>query len=109
MGNCQIGKFFPGLWYFILLYSHHVEPSSAEVLGNVADMSRDDFIRAITIADEGFRKYSTSTTFAERGAQLRKWFDLVHENLDDCNFRKRATILTKSGKNPQFREWKDFG
>ena len=60
------------------------EPSSAEVLGHVADMSRADFVRAIEIADKGFRKYSTSTTFAERGVQLRKWFELVHENLDDC-------------------------
>jgi len=60
------------------------EPASAEVLGHVADMSREDFVRAIKIADKGFRKYSTSTTFAERGAQLRKWFDLVHENVDDC-------------------------
>jgi acyl-CoA reductase-like NAD-dependent aldehyde dehydrogenase len=47
-------------------------------------MSRDDFIKAIKIADKGFRKYSTGTTFAERGAQLRKWFELINENLDDC-------------------------
>lgn len=59
------------------------EPSSAEVLGYVADLSRDDFQKAIKIADAGFRKYSTSTTFAERGIQLRKWFDLIHANLDD--------------------------
>lgn len=61
-----------------------IEPSSAEVLGKVADLARDDFQKAIKIADAGFRKYSTSTTFAERGAQLRKWFDLVLENVDDC-------------------------
>jgi len=60
------------------------EPSSAEVLGQVADLSRDDFIRAIEIADKGFRKYSTSTTFAERGVQLRKWNDLILANVDDC-------------------------
>jgi acyl-CoA reductase-like NAD-dependent aldehyde dehydrogenase len=76
---------------------NHVEPSSAEVLGNVADMSRDDFIRAIKIADRGFRKYSTLTTFAERGAQLRKWFDLIQQNLDDCTSSKRLIILTESG------------
>jgi acyl-CoA reductase-like NAD-dependent aldehyde dehydrogenase len=89
MGTCQIGKNFPGVWYvFIIQSSNHVEPSSAEVLGNVADMSRDDFIRAIKIADKGYRKYSTSTTFAERGAQLRKWFDLIQQNFDDCNSQK---------------------
>jgi acyl-CoA reductase-like NAD-dependent aldehyde dehydrogenase len=63
-----------------------VEPSTAEVLGQVADLSRDDFQKAIKIADAGFRKYSTSTTFAERGNQLRKWFDLIHENVDDCTY-----------------------
>ena len=60
-----------------------IEPSSAEVLGHVADMSNDDFVRAIEIADKGFRKYSASTTFRERGVQLRRWFDLVHANLED--------------------------
>ena len=109
MGACQIGKNFPGVWYFFMFQrSNLVEPSSAEVLGNVADMSRDDFIRAIKIADKGFRKYSISTTFAERGAQLRKWFDLIQQNLDDCKSQKRVIILTVSGKNSQFREWKDF-
>jgi hypothetical protein len=78
--------------------SDNVEPSSAEVLGNVADMSRDDFIRAINIADKGYRKYFTSTTFAERGTQLRKWFDLVHENLEDC------IITTFDYANPQWQK-----
>jgi succinate-semialdehyde dehydrogenase/glutarate-semialdehyde dehydrogenase len=68
-----------------------IEPSSAEVLGQVADLSRDDFIRAIEIADKGYRKYSTSTTFAERGVQLRKWFELVHQNVDDCICRRNVS------------------
>lgn len=71
--------------WFLVFDSYTTEPSSAEVLGQVADLSRDDFIKAIKIADKGFRKYSTSTTFAERGAHLRKWFDLIHANLEDCN------------------------
>jgi len=61
------------------------EPASAEVLGYVADLARDDFVRAIEIADKGYRRYSTTTTFAERGAQLRRWFDLVYENINDRN------------------------
>ena len=71
--------------WFLVSDSYTIEPSSAEVLGQVADLSRDDFIKAIKIADKGYRKYSTSTTFAERGAHLRKWFDLIHANLEDCN------------------------
>ena len=89
-------------------FYNHVEPSSAEVLGNVADMSRDDFIRAIKIADKGFRKYSTLTTFAERGAQLRKWFDLIQQNLDDCTSPKRLIILTEVAKILSLENGKTF-
>jgi acyl-CoA reductase-like NAD-dependent aldehyde dehydrogenase len=78
--------------------SNITEPSSAEVLGQVADLSRDDFIKAIKIADKGYRKYSTSTTFPQRGAHLRKWFDLIHENSEDCN---RASDLVNV-KWPKF-------
>ena len=67
-------------------------------------MSRDDFIRAIKIADKGFRKYSTSTTFAERGAHLRKWFDLVHENVDDCIPSHLISCLTLQW--PRFSAWR---
>ena len=77
-----------------------VEPSSAEVLGYVADMSRADFIRAIEIADKGFREYSTTTTFYERGLQLRKWFELVHKNIDDC-MQLLLILLIGSGKDSQ--------
>lgn len=83
------------------------EPSSAEVLGQVADLSRDDFIKAIKIADKGFRKYSTSTTFAERGVQLRKWNDLILANVDDCTIPCGSLGLTGSGQDPLARERKD--
>jgi len=83
-----------------IISANFQEPSSTEVLGHVADMSRADFVRAIEIADKGFRKYSTSTTFAERGIQLRKWFDLVHANLDDC-IKYFPIVLTGSGKDSE--------
>lgn len=84
--SAKDGKTFPvyGRTPLRVRCSDGLEPSTAEVLGNMAHMSRDDFIRAIEIADKGFRKYSTSTTYADRGTLLRKWFDLIHENLDDC-------------------------
>jgi acyl-CoA reductase-like NAD-dependent aldehyde dehydrogenase len=83
------------------------EPSSAEVLGQVADLSRDDFIKAIKIADKGFRKYSTSTTFAERGVQLRKWNDLILANVDDCTIPSLVSGINGSGQDPVARERKD--
>jgi Aldehyde dehydrogenase family len=115
MGRCKEWQNFSGLRYscnFCFDFLTNIEPSSAEVLGRVADLSRDDFQKAIKIADAGFRKYSTSTTFAERGVQLRKWYDLVLENIDDCKFPshlKTWDVLTEySGENPLPRKRKDI-
>lgn len=82
------------------------EPASAEVLGKVADLSREDFQKAIKIADQGYRKYSTSTSYPERAAQLYRWYELIHANLEDCNPINQIVLMI-SGKNPQFGEWKD--
>ena len=86
MGRCPKWQNFPSLRYQSQSpsQSNTIEPSSAEILAYISDLSRDDFIRAIKSADKGYRKYSTSTTFPERGVQLRKWFDLVHQNSEDC-------------------------
>jgi len=59
----------------------------------MADFSREDFKRAIEIADKGYRKYYKSTSFPERGAQLRRWFDLINENLEDCKFPLPPSVL----------------
>lgn len=99
MGTCQKRQNFPGVWYaYNGFFADFQEPSSTEVLGYVADMSRADFVRAIEIADKGFRKYSTSTTFAERGIQLRKWFDLIQKNIDDC-MNPPLIALRRSGED----------
>ncbi|KAK1472332.1 hypothetical protein CTAM01_16396 [Colletotrichum tamarilloi] len=70
--NGQDGKTFP-------VY----EPSSATVLQECANLSRQDFIDAIESAKKGSAKFHESTTAKERGALLRKWFDLVIANADD--------------------------
>ncbi|KAK9311496.1 Aldehyde/histidinol dehydrogenase [Lipomyces starkeyi] len=70
------------------------EPSTGEILGDVANMSRSDFVTGIRSADIGFRRYSTSTTAHERSALLKKWYDLIIANKDDI-----ATILVlENGK-----------
>ncbi|KAK7204569.1 Aldehyde/histidinol dehydrogenase [Myxozyma melibiosi] len=70
------------------------EPSTGQVLGSVANMTRDDFVTAIKSADKGYRAYSTSTTAHERSALLRKWYDLIMQNKEDI-----ATILVlENGK-----------
>ncbi|KAJ5165195.1 Aldehyde dehydrogenase N-terminal [Penicillium coprophilum] len=71
-----------------------IEPSSGQVLGHCADFSQQDFVEAIEDADRGFRKYFFSTTAKQRSVLLRKWNDLILQNLDDL-----ANILSlENGK-----------
>ena len=66
-----------------------IEPSSKKVLGNCADFGSDDFVQAIQSAHEGYQKFSANTTAKERGAILRRWNDLMLENLEDC----KSTVI----------------
>ncbi|KAK7415152.1 hypothetical protein QQX98_006096 [Neonectria punicea] len=59
------------------------EPSTATVLGRVANCALEDFKVAIESAEVAQAKYWESTTGTSRGALLRKWFDLVMANKDD--------------------------
>ncbi len=59
------------------------EPSTAQVLGTVANCDLNDIKSAIESADITQQAYHTSTTAAERGKLLRKWHDLVIANAED--------------------------
>ena len=59
------------------------EPSSAEVLGHVADCDLEDFQQAITDADKAQHVFFETTTAAQRGSLLRKWNDLILANKKD--------------------------
>ncbi|KAF2436230.1 aldehyde dehydrogenase [Tothia fuscella] len=70
------------------------EPATATVLGNVTNCDLDDFKKAIESAEKAQVEYFASTTAAQRGALLRKWFDLITANTDDI-----GTILSlENGK-----------
>lgn len=73
--NAKDGKAFP-------VY----EPSSGRELRQCADFGRQDFIEAIDSAEVGFRVFSSGTTGRERGAMLRRWYELMMENLEDCEY-----------------------
>lgn len=60
------------------------EPSSGEILASCVSSTEEDFSEAIELAHIGFQSYSTSSTAKERGLQLRKWYELILENADDC-------------------------
>ncbi|KAK9446902.1 aldehyde dehydrogenase domain-containing protein [Limtongia smithiae] len=86
--------FIDGVWVASDKTFPVYEPSTATVLGTVSDMTRADFITAIQSAETGYRKFYASTTAHERGAMLRRWFDLIIANKEDI-----ATILVlENGK-----------
>jgi acyl-CoA reductase-like NAD-dependent aldehyde dehydrogenase len=72
--------------------NHFSEPSTAQVLGTVADCDLDDMKSAIESAHEFQKSYFLSTTAPERANLLRRWHDLVMENVED---RKDTLFYTK--------------
>ena len=61
-----------------------VEPSTATVLGQVSSCALEDFQKAIVSADAAQKEFWTNTTAAQRGGMLRRWYDLIMANVDDC-------------------------
>ncbi|CAG8909797.1 unnamed protein product [Penicillium egyptiacum] len=59
------------------------EPSTAQVLRTVANCDLKDVHSAIESANVARKKYYSSTTAAQRGSLLRKWHNLVIENVED--------------------------
>lgn len=71
-----------------------INPSTHELIGKVPSLSNDDIKKAIKtsqIAQKSWAKETAKT----RSDILRKWFDLVIENVDDL-----ATILTAEQGKP---------
>lgn len=60
------------------------EPSSGNILQQCSDFGRQDFVDAIDVADQGYRNFWSSTTAKERGGLLRRWYEQILENVDDC-------------------------
>ncbi|KAE9993151.1 hypothetical protein EG327_006330 [Venturia inaequalis] len=70
------------------------EPSTDTVLGQVSNCDLADFKKAIASAEKAQGEFYESTTALQRGALLRKWFDLIMANQDDL-----GTILSlENGK-----------
>lgn len=55
-------------------------------MGKVSNCTVEDFQKAIESADKAQRSFFESTTGIQRGTLLRKWNDLILENLDDSKF-----------------------
>ena len=57
-------------------------------------MSRDDFERASESASQSQKEYFEDTTAAQRGEQLRKWFNLIKSNAADCMANEPPSCYT---------------
>ena len=83
--------FLVGFLVIILLLCYTkiflIEPSTATVLGKVANCELEDFKKAIGSAAKAQEEYYFSTTAAQRGAALRKWYELIMANQDDSMSR----------------------
>ena len=70
------------------------DPSTGAIIGNVVDMSAAETRRAIGAASAAFPDWR-SQTGKDRGAYLRRWFDLMIEHREDL-----AAIMTAECGKP---------
>lgn len=76
------------------LFLNVTNPSNNAVIGSVPDMRADETNRAIIAAENAFQSWKKQSA-EHRSKLLRKWFDLIIENVDDL-----AKILTLEQGKP---------
>ncbi|MBN9333832.1 NAD-dependent succinate-semialdehyde dehydrogenase [Devosia sp.] len=69
-------------------------PATGEILAHVPNFGADEATRAVDVAASAFHPWAARTA-KDRGAILRKWFDLIVANRRDL-----ATILTSEQGKP---------
>src|SRR5690606_31238448 len=69
-------------------------PATGQIIGQVPRMLGDETNRAIAAADKALPAWRAKTA-KERAAILRRWYELMHQHVDDL-----ATIMTtEQGKS----------
>ncbi|WP_305852079.1 NAD-dependent succinate-semialdehyde dehydrogenase [Aeromicrobium sp. CFBP 8757] len=71
-----------------------VDPSTGELVAQVADATRDDVLETVAVAERAFVEWSRRPA-PERSRILRRWFDLIVEEADGL-----AEILTAEQGKP---------
>lgn len=69
-------------------------PANGEIIGTVPKMGRNETRQAIEAADRAWGQWRNKTA-RERAIILRRWFELMHENIEDL-----ALILTTEQGKP---------
>ncbi|KAJ5920148.1 hypothetical protein N7516_011006 [Penicillium verrucosum] len=59
------------------------EPATGSVLHPCADFGREEFVEAINAAHVGYKSFYEDTTAKDRAQLLRRWHDLIIENVED--------------------------
>ncbi|KAJ5847059.1 hypothetical protein N7534_010728 [Penicillium rubens] len=59
------------------------EPATGSVLHQCADFEREEFLQAINAAYIGYKNFYNDTTAKDRAQLLRRWHDLIIENVED--------------------------
>jgi len=87
------------------------DPASGKLIGTMPEMGKDDVLAAIEAAAAAWPSYR-KTTGRERSKLLRKWYDLVMENVDDLttlitweNGKPMADARGEVGYAASFFEW----
>ncbi|KOS18934.1 Glutarate-semialdehyde dehydrogenase DavD [Escovopsis weberi] len=70
------------------------DPATGELIGTCPEFDADDTAAAITAAADAFATFKT-TTGRQRAKYLRRWYDLMMENVDDL-----AKIITWENGKP---------
>ena len=73
------------------------EPSSGKVLAQCSDFGLDDFKDAIDSATRGFKSFYKSTTAKERSILLKKWNQLILDNIEDCELAPGPLFYPRAG------------
>jgi succinate-semialdehyde dehydrogenase/glutarate-semialdehyde dehydrogenase len=68
-------------------------PANGATVGQVPELGADETRRAIEAAERGFPAWSGKTA-GERAAVLRRWFELMHEHVEDL----AALMTAEQGK-----------
>jgi Aldehyde dehydrogenase family len=93
--------------------SQIVEPVTGTIISSVANLDRQDFIKAIEAASAAQKSYYKSTTAAQRGELLRKWYNLIIANKKDCkcilfSHYSMPVLTQSSGEDTLPRKWEDI-
>jgi len=85
--------FIDGDWVAASKQFAVTNPANGQTVGQVPELGGDETRRAIEAAERAFPAWSNKTA-GERAAILRRWFDLMHEHVEDL----AALMTSEQGK-----------